>query len=67
MKYNLTKGCHSVSSLQFHYVACIKYRKNILHDNIASELKIINSSVAKKFNVEIIEQETAGDHVHIYI
>ncbi|WP_303722168.1 IS200/IS605 family transposase, partial [Malonomonas rubra] len=65
MRYRTDKGAHSVYSLQFHYVACGKYRKKVFSDNISSRLKEINLSVAEKFGVEIIEQETDKDHIHI--
>lgn len=65
MKYQLDKGCHSVYSLRFHYVCCVKYRKKVLTREISSRLKEINLSVAEKFGVQIIEQETDLDHIHI--
>lgn len=65
MKYNLDKGSHSVYSIQFHYVACIKYRQEVLSDLVAEQLKSINIEVAKSFSIKIIEQETAKDHIHI--
>ncbi len=65
MKYNTNKGNHSVYCLQFHYIACIKYRKKILTDKISKRLKEINKSVADSFEIEIIEQETDKDHIHI--
>jgi len=65
MKYNLDKGSHSVYSIQFHYVACIKYRQEVLSDLVAEQLKSINIEVAKSFGIKIIEQETAKDHIHI--
>jgi len=65
MKYKLDKGNHSVYSLQFHYVACIKYRQKVLIGSIPDRLKAINIDVAKAFGVEIIEQETSIDHIHI--
>ena len=65
MKYNIIKGNHSVYSLQFHYVACIKYRHKILNGNVSERLKEINKSVAVSFGIEIIEQETDEDHIHI--
>ena len=52
-------------NIQFHYVACVKYRRNVLSDKLAARLKAINLDVAKSFGIEIIEQETAGDHIHI--
>jgi putative transposase len=65
MKYQLDKGCHSVYSLRFHYVCCVKYRKGVLTARVASRLKEINFSVAEKFGIQIIEQETDMDHIHI--
>jgi putative transposase len=65
MKYSLDKGSHSVSSLQFHYVACVKYRRKVLFDAVAERLKTINISVAKAYDIDIIEQEIAVDHIHI--
>lgn len=64
MKYKQDKGNHSVYNIQFHYVACVKYRRNVLSDKLAARLKAINLDVAKSFGIEIIEQETAGDHIH---
>jgi putative transposase len=65
MKYRLDKGNHSVYSLQFHYIACVKYRQKVLVGNITDRLKAINFEVAKAFGITIIEQETAIDHIHI--
>jgi putative transposase len=65
MKYALRKGNHSVYTLQFHYVACVKYRHKVLIGDIPDRLKEINLEVAATFGIEIIEQETAGDHIHI--
>lgn len=65
MKYILNKGNHSVYSLQFHYVACVKYRRPVLVGDIANRIKEINLNVAKAFEIKIIEQETANDHIHI--
>ena len=65
MRYKLDKGNHSVYSIQFHYVACVKYRRKVLIGTISERLKTINLDVAKSFGIEIIEQETAIDHIHI--
>lgn len=65
MIYKLDKGNHSVYSIQFHYVACVKYRQKVLTGNIPERLKAINFDVAKAFGIKIIEQETAIDHIHI--
>ena len=65
MEYKLDKGCHSVYSLQFHLVLVVKYRKKVLAGKLAERLKEIVEEVAQHFGVEIIEQETDKDHIHI--
>ncbi len=65
MRYYLDKGCHSVYSLQFHLILVVKYRKKVLIEPIVSRLKEIVKEVAKHFQVQIIEQETDKDHIHI--
>lgn len=65
MKYKANSGSHSIYSLQFHYIACVKYRHKIMLNKIPNRLKEINNSVAKKFGIEIIEQKIMPDHIHI--
>ncbi len=65
MEYKLDKGCHSVYSLQFHLVLVVKYRKKVLVGKLANRLKEIVVEVAEHFGIEIIEQETDKDHIHI--
>jgi putative transposase len=65
MSYKLDKGCHSVHSIQFHYVCCVKYRRKVLTKEVSEYLKEVNQSVAEKFDIEIMEQETDSDHIHI--
>jgi putative transposase len=65
MKYLADSGSHSVYSLQFYYVACVKYRCKVLSDDIAERLKAINIGVSKAFKINIIEQKIAIDHIYI--
>jgi putative transposase len=65
MKYKLDKGCHSVYSIQFHLVMCVKYRRRVLTGELDERLKELVYEVAKSFKLEIIEQETDMDHIHI--
>jgi putative transposase len=65
MKYTLDKGCHSNYSIQFHYVCCVKYRRKVLTEEVSEYLKEINQSIAEKFEINIVEQETDQDHMHI--
>ncbi len=65
MGYKLDKGCHSVYAIQFHLVMCVKYRKKILTGTLDDRLKEIAEEVTSKFGIQIIEQETDMDHIHI--
>jgi putative transposase len=65
MNYKNNKGSHSIYNLQFHYVACVKYRRKVLTDAVSTRLKEINLSVAREVGIAIIEQETDRDHIHI--
>lgn len=65
MKYKLDKGCHSTYSIQFHYVCCVKYRRKVLTEEVSEYLKEVNQSIAEKFEINIVEQETDKDHIHI--
>jgi len=65
MNYANDKGSHSIYNLQFHYVACVKYRRKVLANEVSTRLKEINLSVAQEFGITIIEQETDRDHIHI--
>lgn len=49
----------------FHYVCCVKYRRKVLTRQISDYLKKVNASVAERFGVQILEQETDCDHIHI--
>ena len=65
MKYKLDAGCHSVYSIQFHLVMCVKYRKKILTGDLDERLKEVVEEIAGKFGIQIIEQETDMDHIHV--
>ena len=65
MHYKLDTGCHSVSAIQFHLVMCVKYRKKILTSSLDERLKKIVEEIAGKFGVQIIEQKTDMDYIHI--
>jgi len=65
MEYRLDKGCHSVYSIQFHLVMCIKYRKKILTGSLDGRLKELVDEMSTKCGVQVIEQETDVDHIHI--
>lgn len=65
MKYDTQTGRHSVYSLQYHLVFCTKYRKNLLNEKISNALKEQIDRIAEKKDIEVLNKETAGDHIHI--
>lgn len=66
MKYIFDKSSHSVYTLNYHLIICVKYRRKIFtNDIIINELKERTKNIAKGFDVTIINQECDKDHTHI--
>ena len=68
MRYELDRRSHSIYTLTFHFVCCVKYRRKIFEsEDIITRLKEINIEVSKKFDVDVLNQETDKDHVHMLV
>ena len=66
MKYNLDKGSHSVYSLNYHFVQCIKYRKKVLNnEKIIDTLKTQINNISETFEVNVVSIEPDKDHFHM--
>ena len=65
MRYQLDSSSHSVYSLNYHLIFCVKYRRKVLVEKISNRLKELVSEVSKEFQVKIIELGTDKDHIHI--
>jgi len=66
MKYDFDKNAHSVYTLNYHLVQCIKYRRKVLdNDKIINELKERTKKITESYDIKIIAIETDLDHVHI--
>lgn len=66
MKYKFDKNAHSVYTLNYHLVQCIKYRRKVLNtDEIINELKERTKKIAESYGIEITAIETDLDHVHV--
>ena len=64
--YKFDKNNHSVYSLNYHFVQCIKYRRKALDfPEIIDDLKQRSIRIAESYGMEIISIETDLDHVHI--
>lgn len=66
MKYKLDTGSHSVYSLNYHFVQCIKYRRQVLdNDKIIDMLKTQIHNISENFQVDVLGIEPDKDHFHM--
>jgi len=66
MTYKFDKNAHSVYTLNYHLVQCIKYRKKVLDfPEIIDELKSRTNKIAESYGIKITAIETDLDHLHI--
>lgn len=56
-----------VYSIQYHLVWCVKYRRDVLVDQIEMDTKSIIQDLADEHEIEIVEMETDKDHIHLLI
>ena len=55
---------HSVFRLNYHLIMCIKYRKQVLNDEMSKYLLDIFTRIGKLYNIDTIEWEHDKDHIH---
>ena len=66
MIYKLDKTAHSVFTLNYHLIQCIKYRRKVLdNEKIIDELKQRTKRIAETYGITIINMEADKDHIHI--
>ena len=58
---------HNVSVLLYHYVCPAKYRRVIFDDKVDKVLVQTCKEISKRYEINIIEIGTDGDHVHFLI
>ncbi len=61
----LDSNNHSVFSLNYHLVLVIKYRRQVLNDDISNRLKEIFEYVSPNYNITLEEWEHDKDHIHV--
>lgn len=62
---SLDNNNHSVFLLYYHLVLVVKYRKNILNNNISNRLKEIFEYIQIKYNINLQEWNHDKDHIHV--
>ncbi len=63
----LTYGRGYVYSIQYHIVWCVKYRYEIILDDIEKRLVEILNKIANDNGFQILECNTEKDHIHLLI
>ncbi len=61
------KNASAVFTLKYHLVWCPKYRKHVLHGEVADRLKTLLQQKADELIVTIHTHEIMSDRVHLFI
>jgi len=61
----LDSNNHSVFSLHYHLILCIKYRRNVLTDEISAYAKNVFQRIGENYRITISEWNHDRDHVHV--
>ncbi len=65
MKVN--RSPHAVYHIQYHFVWCPKYRKDLLTFVRRVYLLSVLQRIAQEYDFEIVEVEVVPDHVHLFV
>lgn len=61
------KNAGAVFSLKYHIVWCPKWRRDVLRDDIETDLKTLLHEKAEEIDVQIHSLEVMPDHVHLFV
>jgi putative transposase len=61
------KGWHCAYDTHYHIVFPVKYRKALLAPDIAQEIKSISKRLEERYDLEIEQVGTDGDHIHLLV
>ena len=64
---NYRKTSHSIYDLKYHLVWITKYRRSILHGQIAERVRALIREICKANDVEILRGHISKDHIHIFV
>jgi len=63
----LKSKSHNKTTLLYHLVCSIKYRRNVLTDNVKDTIVNVCMEISEKYEIEFIEIGTDLNHVHYLI
>lgn len=61
---NMQSNNHSVFALNYHIVLVVKYRRNVITDEISFRLREIFECIQANYNITLIEWNHDCDHIH---
>ncbi len=61
----LDNNNHSVFAMYYHLVLVIKYRREVITDDISNRLKQIFEYIQTNYNIAVVEWNHDKDHVHV--
>lgn len=56
---------HSVFAMYYHLILVVKYRREVVDDDISNRLREIFENIQEKYNITLQEWNYDKDHVHI--
>lgn len=62
---NYSTNAHSVYSLNYHLILVVKYRRQVINDNISLRLKEMFEYIAVNYNIHLVEWNHDKDHIHV--
>jgi putative transposase len=67
MKTTYHRRRSSVTLIRTHFVFCTKYRRRVLTDRVFATLEAVVRLVCMALEVEYLELNAEGDHVHLLV
>ena len=61
----LDNNNHSVFSMYYHLVLCVKYRRKVFDDDVSELARSIFEKIAPSYNITLLEWNHDMDHVHV--
>ena len=61
----LDNNNHSVFSMYYHLVLCVKYRRKVFDDDVSELARSIFEKIAPSYNITLLEWNHDKDHVHV--
>ena len=56
---------HSVFRLNYHLIMVVKYRRNVINDDISIKLKRMFEDIGEKYHITVNEWNHDVDHIHV--